>query len=126
MNEADRLKKLKKLRKQLRGLHEEIAVLANSSRATQANVRQAVDICEKEIYYYENLTIDTEGEQYILESTSGLRRELTIVENTVDPFNGKISAESDIGGKLIKLAIGDKIKLGKEDYILKSKGRIKL
>lgn len=61
-----RQEKLKKLRKRLADLHSEIAELSNRSCAVQANVRESVDICEKEIHYYENMQIGPEAYEVVL------------------------------------------------------------
>lgn len=116
MTEKERQTKLKKLRKKLAVLYEDIAELANSSRAVQANVRQSVDIVEGEIYKYENMEIDLKGIEVLLRGVDGLEKKLTVVKNNADPFNGIISENSAVGKKLRKIRVGEKINIGMVEY----------
>jgi transcription elongation GreA/GreB family factor len=126
MTEKERQTKLKKLKKKLAGMYEEIAELANSSRAVQANVREAIDICEGEIHYYENMVMDSKGLEVLLKSSAGKEKTFTVVENNADPFNGIISSSSDVGKKLKKLKVGAEIQIAKDKYKVMSKKEVDL
>ena len=126
MTESERQKKLKSLRKRLAGLHAEIAELANQSRAVQANVREAVDICEKEIHYYENMQIDSEAFEVTLVDEEGKKQKFWVVEHNPEPAKNIVSSKSVVGRRLLRSRIGVNVQIDKDKYRLLKRERIKL
>ena len=98
-----------------------------SENAEYQTARQTQDNNDARIAEIENILANAEVIKGGKKSTVGLgatvslkgakKLELTVVGSLeADPLNGKISDESPIGIELLGKAVGDKVKVGKDEY----------
>jgi len=110
---------LDKLKKKLMKLHETYANDIGASYKEATQTQMEIEMLEQKISQIENLeNSNIPNKEYILKGENTLK--VTLTAGEIDTKSYIISFNSPLGKNLSKSKIGDKVRMGKNEYIIET------